>query len=144
GEAIARWAATGVDVSRLRNVTVTITDLAGPQLGLAWGNTIWLDLNAAGWGWFIDPTPADAREFTTPGNQGEQNRMDLLTLLEHETGHLLGHDHEAEGLMAPTLRDGRRHDPSSGGILFDVAALDRVFSDPSTTLAVPCADDPVP
>jgi hypothetical protein len=41
--------------------------------------------------------PAGARssirrqaEFTTPGNQGGQHRMDLLTVLEHEIGHLIG------------------------------------------------------
>ena len=35
------------------------------------GHTIFLDTNATGWGWFLDPTPGDDREFATPGNQGE-------------------------------------------------------------------------
>ena len=29
--------------------------------------------------------------------------MDLLTALMHETGHLLGHDHEEAGVMTETL-----------------------------------------
>src|SRR5215471_17079951 len=33
-----------------------------------------------GWGWF-SPTSWDISEFTTPGNQSEQQRMDLLTAL---------------------------------------------------------------
>jgi serine/threonine protein kinase len=36
--------------------------------------------HAAGWGWFVDPTPGHDSEFSTPGHQGEQARMDPLTL----------------------------------------------------------------
>jgi hypothetical protein len=45
----------------------------------------------------VDPTPWDDSEFTTPGDQGEQGRMHLLTALAHELGHLLGQEHEADG-----------------------------------------------
>src|SRR5207244_156071 len=69
-EAIARWQAAGVDTSGLGAILVQIADLGGSTLGLASGYTIYLDVNAAGWGWFIDSTPADDSEFTTPGNQG--------------------------------------------------------------------------
>jgi hypothetical protein len=34
------------------------------------------DINAASWGWFVDPTPWDDSEFTKPGDQGEHHRMD--------------------------------------------------------------------
>ena len=60
---------------------VRIADLGGLTLGRADGGIIWLDDNAAGWGWFVDGTPWEDSEFTTPGDQGEQGRMDLLTLL---------------------------------------------------------------
>ena len=81
---------------------------------LAAGNAIYLDDNAAGWGWFVDPTPWGDSEFTSPGNQGEQNRMDLLTVIEHEIGHLLGRDHDEEGVMAETLAAGTRPGATRG------------------------------
>jgi len=34
--------------------------------------------------------------------------MDLLTVLEHEIGHLLGREHEADGVMQETLDAGTR------------------------------------
>ena len=95
-EAIRRWQVTGADVSSLSNLNVEIADLSAGMLGMAGGNTIWLDANAAGYGWFVDPTPFDDSEFTLFGDQGEQGRMDLLTALTHEIGHILGHDHDFE------------------------------------------------
>jgi hypothetical protein len=65
--------AVGGDAFDLGNIQIQISNLGGTTLGLASGHTIWLDDNAAGWGWFVDPTPQDDSEFTTPGNQGEQN-----------------------------------------------------------------------
>jgi hypothetical protein len=85
-----------------------IVDLPGGTLGFASGNTIYLDYNAAGWGWFIDPKPADDTEFNSIGNQGEQDRMDLFSVVMHELGHFTGHDHTDEGIMAPELEVGKR------------------------------------
>ena len=51
-----------------------IADLPGASLAQPSGPTIWLDNNAAGWGWFVDATPWDDAEFTTPGDHGEQER----------------------------------------------------------------------
>jgi probable HAF family extracellular repeat protein len=74
--------------------------------------------NAAGWGWFVDPTPADDSEFTTPGDQGEQNRIGLLSVLGHELGHLLGYPHADSGLMGDTLAAGVRLTPAEVDPLF--------------------------
>jgi membrane-associated phospholipid phosphatase len=136
-EALARWQAAGVDTSALLGIDIRIADLGGTTLGLAAGHTIWLDDNAAGWGWYVDQTPRDDSEFTTPGNQGEQGRMDLLTVLEHEVGHLLGREHEADGLMAATLTPGTRKTPGSEAARTDPAVAlvsADVWTDPSTWL----------
>jgi hypothetical protein len=114
-EAVARWQRSGRDVSALTDFDIRIAELGDRTLGLASGRAIWLDANAAGWGWFVDPTPGDDSEFTTPGDQSEQHRMDLLTVLEHEVGHLLGREHEANGVMAETLAAGTRLAVSRAG-----------------------------
>ena len=106
-EALARWHAAGVDTSDTDDGQMQIADLLGTMLGMVSANTIYIDINAAGRGWFVDSTPSDDSEFTTPGNQGEQGRIDLLTVLMHEVGRLLRYDHVADGVMAETLAKAR-------------------------------------
>jgi hypothetical protein len=118
-EAIHRWQAAGVDTSGVGIIQIQITDLGGATLSLASGHTTWLDAKAAGWGWFVDPTPQNDSEFTTSGDQGEQDRMDLLTVLEHEIDLLLGCDHAEKGLMRDTLAAGVRETP--------IAVVDQPF-----------------
>jgi len=120
-EAIARWEATSLtaaQVDLLRSVTFQIADLGGTTLGLESGTVITIDDNAAGWGWFVDTTPSDDSEFRKPGDQGEQNHMDLLTVVMHEMGHVLGLDHETKGVMQETLNPGTRMSPSRLDLYF--------------------------
>jgi hypothetical protein len=100
--------AAGADTRQFHGIDIHVTDLPGTALGLAIGASIWLDAGAASWGWFVDATAWEDSEFSTPGNQGEQGRMDLVTVLMHEFGHVLGYEHGAEGLMQETLSHGTR------------------------------------
>lgn len=124
-ESLRRWDAAGVNTAALSGLNVQVKNLGGTTLGLASGNTIWLDDNAAGWGWFVDSTPGNSSEFQRFGNQGEQHRMDLLTVVMHELGHVLGQDHDADGVMAATLVAGVRS-TSLGNE--DTQIVDAVFS----------------
>ena len=121
-EAIARWAAAGLStqaVNALTEAQFVLADLPGVQLGLAAGNTIYLDPNAAGFGWFIDPTPSQDEEFARIGTEDQLratepqviDRMDLLSVVEHELGHLLGLcdlDSIVSSLMGSSLSRGTR------------------------------------
>lgn len=146
--AIHRWQGAGVDTSALARIDLRIANLGGATLGLAAGHTVWLDDNAAGWGWSVDPTPYDDSEFTTLGNQGEQHRMDLLTVVEHEVGHLLGYDHADDGVMAETLTAGVRRAPVSSTDIDWLGAVDLLFASSSPSSANkgpgwPCHRDPI-
>jgi hypothetical protein len=110
-EAVRRWLAAGADAASLRRLTFLISDLPGQEIGETIGTTIRIDQTAAGWGWFVDPTPRSDSEFHKPGNQGEQGHLDLLTAVMHEIGHALGRDHEPAGVMAEDLQPGDRESP---------------------------------
>ncbi len=87
--------------------------------GSSSANLIQLDLNAAGHGWFMDVTPHEDEEFAaTPLTQElrasaaspASGRVDLLTAVMHEMGHILGHGHSHDdlALMAKSRKPGVR------------------------------------
>ncbi|MEH6909626.1 MAG: DUF4347 domain-containing protein [Oceanicoccus sp.] len=93
-----------------------ITDPADTVLAIATGSladgfTINLDSNAAGYGWHAASDDSVAAD-----------QFDLLTVLMHEMGHILGVDHDVvpmTDLMAETLSTGQRLLPAVG--VYDVA-----------------------
>ena len=100
-EAIARWANAGLNAAAVQKLTqaqFVISDLPGSYLGETVGNRVTIDVNAAGNGWFVDPTPASDEEFASSGSQQQLvavdpravDRIDLLTVVEHELGHVAG------------------------------------------------------
>jgi hypothetical protein len=116
--AIARLSAAGLSASQqaaLASISLAVADLPGAALGLATPHSITLDANAAGYGWFIDPTPLDDHEFLAPraAPAPQQQHMDLLTAVMHELGHTLGLDdltdsQSADDLMYESLAAGVR------------------------------------
>jgi hypothetical protein len=111
GEAERLWRQAGFDTSLLGKLDIRVADLGGGTLGLASGRTIWLDASAAGFGWFIDHTPRNDSEFLQAGNQGAQGRIDLLSVLVYEVGHLLGAVPGLDGVMIDILGPGVRRKP---------------------------------
>jgi hypothetical protein len=153
-EAITRWSPAGLDHEKtegLRSAEVKIADLPDATPGLASADTIWIDVDAAGYGWFVDRTPAADREFAPVGVdaqlevlQGDASeRIDLLTVLAHELGHLAGREDldpatHAHDLMAATLGIGIRRMPVSQSDSTRLASPVRLHAGlPAPSLAVP-------
>ncbi len=116
-------------VALLETVNFQVADLGGLILGETIGTTVLIDTDAAGYGWFIDSTPADNKEFKTSainreltaiGSSPAFGDMDLLTVVTHELGHVLGFNDltsaAGEGsLMGGTLEAGTRYLPGNNG-----------------------------
>ena len=100
-QAIEYWAQQGADegqLALLKETQVQISDLGGNELAAAdaAGNLVTIDDDAAGYGWSL--------------GLGEVNphKVDLLSAVTHEFGHVLGFDHE---VMDADLAVGERELP---------------------------------
>jgi Concanavalin A-like lectin/glucanases superfamily len=114
-EAVSRWATViGMPeaAQRLLKVDVQVLDLPGTLLGIASTTIIFLDAKGAGHGWFIDPTPRDDSEFApSVVDSPAADHVDLLTVIVHEMGHLLGLDDDSDA------------DPFTGSVMADTLPL---------------------
>ncbi|MCA9245534.1 MAG: matrixin family metalloprotease [Planctomycetales bacterium] len=126
GEATSRIiAALGASVAdELANVVVLANDLPAGRLGQATGAIVQIDRNAAGQGWFIDSSPQSNEEFVFDAQMGQwraisgsaaDGRIDLLSTVMHEFGHVLGLEHteRAGDWMHEELSAGVRRDPAN-------------------------------
>jgi hypothetical protein len=108
------------DLARLYSIQVVIADLPSTEFGSYADGVIWIDSDAAGYGWFIDTTPASNEEYQVVDgvlvarSKEAIGRIDLLSVLMHEFGHVLGLNHTETGLMAETLTAGVRSSATSG------------------------------
>ena len=147
--AIARWtAALGPNVSALlQGVVFVVGPLSAQELGETMDRVVVLDDDAAGWGWFVDATPNDDKEFAAAGADGAERaqhsspaygRIDLLTVVMHEIGHLLGLEHDdaaAGALMLESLATGVREIPFAAA-----SAAAHVAEVPTSTTAAALAE----
>ena len=124
--AIARWKATGLlsDAQQqlLDSVTFQVVDLPDGMLGDTFSTIVRLDVTAAGYGWYIDATPASDAPFARFVGDGQlvadtgpaAAGIDLLTAVMHGLGRVLGladNDETLQNLMASSLAPGLRRLP---------------------------------
>jgi hypothetical protein len=105
-DAIRMWMLNDLSdwqIDRLSDVTFELADYSADVLGTAANGRVLIDRDAAGYGWAL-----------TEADLAEGNRVDLLTAVAHELGHILGYDDldaMADDLLAAELEPGVRKTP---------------------------------
>jgi len=146
-EAIAAWRAAGLDpadLRRLEGAQVQVGNLGRSILGLEAAGVITINQTAAGNNWYVNASAGSSHAFGLVGPGGEEiagpgspaaGEVDLLTVLEHELGHVVGlsDNGQAGDLMDITLGVGVRRAPASA----DLATIARAASSAATVQAAP-------
>ena len=117
------WYKQGISMDKLQNINVIVADLPMNVLGNTNQNTVSISQNAGAYGWFIDNTPDDNEEFIMNAEQSvgyikntdNQHKVDLLSVLIHEIGHVIGYDDNdvKDNVMNGHLATGERRLPST-------------------------------
>ncbi len=118
------WLDAGASAAVLNRATFAIADLPFGMAGQTANNVITFDTLGAGWGWYVDATPADPSEFQATvqatvfaanSTSEASNKLDLLTVLIHELGHVAGLLHAAaeNDVMSQYLIPGERRLPDA-------------------------------
>ena len=137
-EAIAAWHSAGLDATDLRRLEaakIQVANLGTNILGLEAANVITINQTAAGFNWYANASARSSQAFTQAGPGGEKlagpgspaaGRVDLLTVLEHELGHVIGlaDNNQSGDLMDTTLDLGVRRAPTAA----DVSASTRTVA----------------
>lgn len=126
-EAIALWEQAGITAAqkaKLLSAVVVLGNIGGTGLAETYGNVVLVDASAAGWGWYLDPSGSNAafgdqvsptQLVALPGSPA-YGKMDLLTVVMHELGLVMGMTDQSPGaapysLMNEVLGTGVRRLP---------------------------------
>ena len=123
-EAETLWRASGLTAEQqaaLNGAHVALGQLPSGIVGTTSGENVTIDPTAAGNGWFVGPAGsnvflADGAEMLAVPGSAAADHMDLLTVVVHELGHVLGYE-DADNAAHPgdvmdvTLADGIRRLP---------------------------------
>ncbi|MFH7767640.1 tandem-95 repeat protein [Acinetobacter sp. BSP-28] len=117
------WLNAGAKQSDLDQISIQLGTLKDNIVAITEDTHITVSLNAAGWGWFVDATPNLNEEFNLgstnynfdakSGSEAD-NKIDLLTVLIHEIGNVLGVSHRtADDVMSLNINEGQRRLPNA-------------------------------
>ncbi len=118
----ANWVAVGANPQSFQNVQVQIGTLSKGVLADTAGSVITIDASAGGFGWYTNTSSNDFQPVANSVDQSAKagtaavGHMDLLTVVDHELGHVLGLPDVttgADNLMTQTLSAGTRRLPTA-------------------------------
>jgi hypothetical protein len=122
----------------LDRVTIDVVNLPAGKLGATLGHSILIDGDAAGWGWFVAPTPKDNSEFqvrlsdvafgVAPDSMAS-GHMDLLSTVLHELGNAMGFPEDlGQDVTGMFLQAGTRILPGPQSTFAQPSWLDNVLN----------------
>lgn len=144
------WIDVGMPAALPIDFSVGIGNLPVGVAAETAGHRITLSIDGAGWGWYADSTPslqdeflstAHATDFVAAAGGAAEGKLDLLTVLIHELGHVagLGHANNDSEAMSQVVSPGIRRLPGTG----DMSMLQTQLAAQSVDLAAQPHETPV-